>query len=333
MILFAIQVLVEIQVLVKTQPSFWFYWFTFCGIIMGGYFVTAASISGLIAIAAKPKDSILANSTLANSILANSILANSTLPNPSSPAKLQTTTNQQKGYQTIVADIKLSVLSVIFFAFGAACFMVFYGWGITKVYTQWQIQGLPYLFISYFVVLLLQDTYFYFTHRLFHLPIFFKFVHQGHHRSRPPTPWTFFALEPIEALAQASFLLLITLVIPLHVGVLLGILFTMTIWATGNHLGFQIVPYSRSSFEWGRWCIGSAHHLVHHQRYTHHYGLYFTFWDKLLGTQDADYEANVEAVSSRSSTTVPSKFIHDHGFLNYGFLNYGFLNYGFLGCS
>jgi sterol desaturase/sphingolipid hydroxylase (fatty acid hydroxylase superfamily) len=40
----------------------------------------------------------------------------------------------------------------------------------------------------------------------------------------------------------------------------------------------------------GRWFIGPAHHSVHHRKYTVHYGLYFTFWDKLLGTQDPDYE-------------------------------------------
>jgi hypothetical protein len=26
------------------------------------------------------------------------------------------------------------------------------------------------------------------------------------------------------------------------------------------------------------------------QKIIHHYGLYFTFWDKLLGTQDPEYE-------------------------------------------
>jgi sterol desaturase/sphingolipid hydroxylase (fatty acid hydroxylase superfamily) len=40
----------------------------------------------------------------------------------------------------------------------------------------------------------------------------------------------------------------------------------------------------------GRWFIGPAHHSIHHRKYTVHYGLYFTFWDKLLGTQDPDYE-------------------------------------------
>lgn len=95
----------------------------------------------------------------------------------------------------------------------------------------------------------------------------------------------------MEAIGQAVFLLGITLVIPLHVGVLIAVLLTMSTWAMGNHLGFPIVPDSFISRYLGQWLIGSAHHLIHHRKLSRHYGLYFTFWDKLLGTQDPEYEA------------------------------------------
>ena len=193
------------------QPNFWLYWFVFCGIIMSGYFITAAGIYWLL-----------------YSILGKQL--------PGLKSK-----NRQQRRSAIAEDIKLSILSVNFFALGAACFIVSYNWGHTQVYIQWKIQDLGYLAFSYIAVLLLQDTHFYFMHRLFHLPLLFKWFHRGHHLSKPPTPWTFFALEPMEALVQASFLLCITFVIPLHIGVLLAILLTMTVWALGNHLGFQVV--------------------------------------------------------------------------------------------
>ncbi|MEM9809049.1 MAG: sterol desaturase family protein, partial [Cyanobacteria bacterium P01_D01_bin.56] len=75
-------------------------------------------------------------------------------------------------------------------------------------------------------------------------------------------------------------------------GVLVAILLTMTVWSMGNHLGLQVVPFSRISRWWGHWCIGSVYHLVHHRRFTRYYGLYFTFWDRLLGTQSSAYETN-----------------------------------------
>lgn len=170
--------------------------------------------------------------------------------------------------------------------------MACYQRGYTQIYTHWTLSELGYIALSYTVVLLLQDTYFYFCHRLSHQPLVYRWVHRGHHQSRPPTPWTFFALEPLEAISQVAFLFCITIVLPLHVGVLIAVLLTMSIWAMGNHLGFQIVPSSLISRHLGQWFIGSTHHLVHHKKYNRHYGLYFTFWDILLGTQDPEYDSN-----------------------------------------
>lgn len=245
--------------ILNIQSTFWLYWFALCGLIMGGYFTTATAIYWLM-YSVRGKQ-----------------------PSDKSPEyRLQS--------EGILKDIKLSIYSVILFAFGAACFIACSQAGNTQVYVHSKIQDLGYLAFSYVLVLWLQDTFFYFSHRLFHLPLLFKWIHQGHHQSRPPTPWTFFALGPLEAALQISFLLGITFIIPLHIGVLIAILLTMSIWAMGNHLGFQVVPYSKVSRYFCRWCIGSAHHLVHHRRYTKHYGLYFTFWDKIMETQDTDYK-------------------------------------------
>lgn len=245
--------------ILDVQHGFWFYWLVFCGIIMGGYFITASGLYWLLYSVFKKE-----------------------------PSDNQTDKHRQ---ETIVDDIKLSVLSVVFFALAASCFMLCYRAGITKVYTHLlQLKDLVYVAFSYAAVLLLQDTYFYFTHRLMHLPLLFKWAHQGHHQSRPPTPWTFFALEPTEALAQAVFLLSIVLVVPLHIGVLVAILVTMAVWTVGNHMGLQVVPSSETSNWWGQWFIGSTHHLIHHRHYNRHYGLYFTLWDRLLGTEDERYE-------------------------------------------
>lgn len=201
--------------------------------------------------------------------------------------------------KNIESDIRLSIISAICFGLGAACFMAIYNLGLTKVYLQWEARDLGYIAFSYVAVLILQDAYFYFVHRLLHLPFLFKHFHEGHHHSKPPTPWTFFALEPVEAMSQIGFLLCLTLLIPLNLGVLVAVLVTMTVWSTGNHMGLQVVPLTRSSRWWGQWFIGSSHHLIHHQRYSRHYGLYFTFWDKVLGTQDQRYELNRRSELSR----------------------------------
>jgi sterol desaturase/sphingolipid hydroxylase (fatty acid hydroxylase superfamily) len=195
--------------------------------------------------------------------------------------------------RSIQQDITLSVLSGGVFALAAAFIMSGYGWGITRLYSNVQQYGLWYLGLSYGAVLILQDAYFYFTHRLFHYPALFPWLHRGHHRSPYPTPWTSFAFDPLEAIVQSLFLIGIVFILPLHFITLIAVLTTMTVWAVVNHLGLDRLPSSFPHHWLGRWFIGPAHHSIHHRKYTVHYGLYFTFWDKLLGTVDPNYEKKI----------------------------------------
>jgi Delta7-sterol 5-desaturase len=240
--------------------SFGFYGIAFLGIILARYFLVAG---GMYSFFYFPFSQSSVNAT----------------PQHQSPS-----------WSSIQRDIKLSIFSAGVFALAAAGIMSGYSWGITRLYSNSQQYGLWYLGISYVAVLLLQDAYFYFTHRLFHHPSLFPWLHQGHHRSRYPTPWTSFAFDPLEAIVQSLFLVGIVCVIPLHFITLIAVLTTMTVWAVLNHLGIDRLPLSFPHHWLGRWFIGPAHHSIHHLKYTMHYGLYFTFWDKLFGTQDPNYE-------------------------------------------
>jgi Delta7-sterol 5-desaturase len=197
-------------------------------------------------------------------------------------------------WESIRHDINLSVFSAGVFALAAAFIMSAYGWHLTRLYSDPYQYGLWYLGLSYGAVLVLQDAYFYFTHRLFHHPRLFRWLHQGHHRSRYPTPWTSFAFDPLEAIVQSLFLIGIVFMIPIHFITVMAVLVTMTVWAVVNHLGIDRLPLSFPHNWLGRWFIGPAHHSIHHLKYTVHYGLYFTFWDKLFGTQDLNYEKKLD---------------------------------------
>jgi Delta7-sterol 5-desaturase len=206
----------------------------------------------------------------------------------------QTPSTREPSWRSIQHDINLSILSAAIFAISAAVIMSGYHLGLTRLYHESQQYGLWYLAASYAIVLILQDTYFYFTHRLFHQPAFFPWFHQGHHRSRHPTPWTSFAFDPLEAIVQSLFLVAIVFLIPLHFITLIAILTTMTAWAVLNHLGLDRLPSAFPHHWLGRWFIGPAHHSIHHLKYSLHYGLYFTFWDQVLGTQHPNYKKNFD---------------------------------------
>jgi lathosterol oxidase len=200
--------------------------------------------------------------------------------------------------KSILGDIQLSVLSALIFALCAAVVMSAYQLGLTQLYIEMYSSHLWYLGVSYGAVLILQDTYFYFVHRLVHHPALYRWLHQGHHRSPTPTPWTSFAFDPLESIIQALFLVGITFIIPLHLVTLIAVLTTMTVWSVVNHLGVDRLPASFPHHWFGKWCIGPAHHAIHHRKYRVHYGLYFTFWDRLLGSQDPDYDATLQLPKS-----------------------------------
>jgi sterol desaturase/sphingolipid hydroxylase (fatty acid hydroxylase superfamily) len=42
-----------------------------------------------------------------------------------------------------------------------------------------------------------------------------------------------------------------------------------------------------------------TNHIMHHEKMRGNYGLYFNFWDRLMGTNHPDYEHRFEEITSR----------------------------------
>lgn len=202
---------------------------------------------------------------------------------------------------SIRADIHLSVQSAAVFALAMAGVLQLRAHGLTRLYSSPEQYGWWYLGVSFLLVLVLQDGFFYATHRLAHHPAFFAWLHRGHHRSGHPTPWTSFAFDLPEAALQALFLVLVVVILPLHLFTLLAVLTTMTIWAIVTHLGLSQLPGGDLPAWFGRWLIGPAHHGIHHRHSNRHFGLYFTFWDWLLATDDPASDKKRRAVGAAAS--------------------------------
>jgi sterol desaturase/sphingolipid hydroxylase (fatty acid hydroxylase superfamily) len=133
-------------------------------------------------------------------------------------------------------------------------------------------------------MVLMHDTYFYWTHRLMHIPWLFRWIHATHHRSTNPTPWAAFSFHPGEAIIEAGIIVLIVITIPCHpwaIGVFLLYMTTITVM---GHLGYEIFPSRFRKSSIGQLQNTATNHDVHHRHSRYNYGLYFTFWDRLMGT-------------------------------------------------
>ena len=198
-------------------------------------------------------------------------------------------------------DLRLSFSSSLVFACVGSVSLILHGSGYVQLYhheSEWQ---LPFQLTGFLGVLAVQDAVFYFVHRLLHHPALYRIAHLGHHRSRHYSAWTSFAFDPIESLFHSVFIVVVAMTVPLHFVTLFALLVTMSVWAALNHMPPAGLPEAFPHHWLGRWLIGPVHHSIHHQKQGSNFGLYFTFWDLLFGTQDQGYARSVSRVVRKDS--------------------------------
>lgn len=169
----------------------------------------------------------------------------------------------------------------------------------TQFYTDVPQYGIGYLLLSIPLSLAIHDTYFYWLHRLMHHKALYRVVHLVHHKSVNPSPWAAYAFHPLEAVLEAGIVPLLLFCLPMH-PISFFAFVTLMLWINVyGHLGYELFPRSFYNHPLGRWINTSVHHNLHHERFTGNYGLYFIFWDRLMGTLREDSLAKADAVHER----------------------------------
>lgn len=208
------------------------------------------------------------------------------------PRRLQRRRIQEKrraNARTLRHDLAYSALSLGVFAVMDLAVALLEAGGLTRLYPDSAHYGRAWLVLSVPVLLVLHDAYFYWTHRLMHHPRMYRHFHRVHHRSSDPSPFTSFAFHPLEAVVENGFTFLVVLVLPLHFAALLAWQLAQQLFNTIGHLGYEIYPAWWLRAPVLRWKTASTHHNLHHQYFVGNYGLYFTWWDRWMGTELPQY--------------------------------------------
>ncbi len=187
-------------------------------------------------------------------------------------------------------EITYSAITSLVFAMSGVGMLWAWQSGHTAIYTALDTYGYLYLPVSLVAALFIHETYYYWAHRWMHNRGVFKLMHKTHHESLISSPWTAFSFHPWESLLQAVIVPLIVWFLPLHIFVILALLVIMTVSAVVNHLDIEIFPQDFDRHWLGKWLIGATHHSLHHSEFNTNFGLYFTFWDKWMGTESHAYE-------------------------------------------
>lgn len=170
----------------------------------------------------------------------------------------------------------------------------------TTIYRDIDQHSMLYFWLVFPVMLFVHDTYFYWAHRIMHHPKLFSFFHVVHHKSTNPSPWASFAFQPTEAFIESAIIYIFAFVFPVHLIHLLGFLIFMTLYNVYGHLGFEIFPKGFNRHWLFKWFNTSVNHNMHHQYFKGNYSLYFTMWDRLMGTLHQDYDNRFEQVNSET---------------------------------
>lgn len=148
------------------------------------------------------------------------------------------------------------------------------------------------------------DAYFYWVHRAMHHPRLFKTFHRAHHRSVTPTPWAAYSFAIPESVVMALFVPLWLLFVPTPGGVILAWLMFQIARNAMGHAGFELHPRWWLASPLTRWINTTTHHDLHHSGgFNRNYGLYFTWWDKWMGTEHPRYAETFAEVTSRPAPT------------------------------
>jgi Delta7-sterol 5-desaturase len=176
--------------------------------------------------------------------------------------------------------------------------------GVFTVYTDFNTRGAGYLALSLIGIILAHDTYFYWAHRMMHHPRLYPYFHRTHHRSVTPTPFAAYAFDIPEALVMAAFTPLWLSVVPMHAFGLFLFMAFMIMRNVMGHAGVELMPRALADSRWFGWINATTHHDLHHQSFRYNYGLYFTWWDRLMGTEHPAYreELRGETRAQRPAT-------------------------------
>lgn len=172
--------------------------------------------------------------------------------------------------------------------------------GYGAMYLDISERGWAYYVGSIVLMIFAHDAYFYWMHRLMHHPKLFRHFHLVHHQSVNPTPYTSFSFHPLESLLEFAIVPLLAFVLPMHFSALIIFTIFSIVFNILGHTGYEFSPSGFTRHWLFKWINTPTHHNLHHSQSKHNYGLYFNIWDRLMGTNNPDYDQVFEQVKARA---------------------------------
>ncbi len=191
----------------------------------------------------------------------------------------------------MVTEFLISIRSITIFATVSVGMTLMVRAGLYPMADQAGHWGAVWFWICVPLMILGHDAYYYWVHRAMHHPRLFRKFHRRHHRSNNPSPFTAYSFDLREAFLMVSFVMLWPLVTPTPWGVIPLFMLHQIVRNTLLHSGYELMPAKANGRPMLDWLTTTTHHDLHHSSAGSNFGLYFTWWDRMMGTENPDYHA------------------------------------------
>ncbi len=192
----------------------------------------------------------------------------------------------QKHPLLLKLELKRSVLGLsVYLIPSALLYFTQLYWNYTPMYTDINDFGIEYLFFTFFLLVVVVDTWFYWSHRLMHWHPFFIKAHLVHHESYNINPFSAYSVDLIHGILNMIPYGLVLLFVPWHPIPVAAFGLFSVVYNCYIHLGYDFKVNFFMRFKFLKYIYTANHHSIHHQNYSYNFAAYFTFWDKLMKTE------------------------------------------------
>ncbi len=211
--------------------------------------------------------------------------------------------SKRAGAHQIREEIVTTLLSFIGSTVFMFCILTLKDNGLTKFHAEAGKYGLLYEVMTVIVMLLISDTWFYWSHRAMHHPKVYKYVHALHHKSLDVNPYTSTSFHVIESVMLTVWVLPLGLLMPISMTALGVMQVIGTLNNLKSHLGYELFPGFFKFFPFNM-LVTATNHSLHHTQYNGNYGLFFRFWDIICDTELNSTNSTFTEIHGRADETI-----------------------------
>ncbi|PTX53798.1 sterol desaturase/sphingolipid hydroxylase (fatty acid hydroxylase superfamily) [Litoreibacter ponti] len=200
-------------------------------------------------------------------------------------------------------------LYVLFVNAVFAAVLTYYGTqGLTGIYLDVSDHHWSVAVLTFPVLLLFDDAWFYWVHRALHHPALYHRIHHEHHKSLDVNPLTSLSFHWAEPVLLTLWIVPVSLVFPLYAPALAVLQIYGFLDNLKSHLGYEVYPRGLNK-SLLRFLTSSTYHNLHHTKFRGNYGVHFRFWDRFMGTELEQYETRYDEIqkAKRDGRPLPAE--------------------------